>query len=240
MSTYDTKLAARDIVARDTMTFEFERPQGFDFKAGQWMDITLVDTAVAEAQGARHTFSIVSAPFGNKLAIATRMRDSPFKRALKLMPVGTQVRIDGPHGSLTLHRETLRAAVMIAGGIGITPFLSMARQASNDQAPQCLFLVFSNRRPEDAPFISELTQLERVNASFRLVATMTQPNKSNIHWNGRTGYIDEHMLRQVTGNLAEPIYYLAGPPVMVEAIRETLVDMGVADGAVRSEEFWGY
>jgi ferredoxin-NADP reductase len=240
MSTYETKLTARDIVATDTMTFEFERPEGFDFKAGQAIELTLVDTGGAGAQGARHTFSIVSAPFENKLAIATRMRDSLFKRALKQLMVGSPVRVEGPYGSLTLHRDERHAAVMIAGGIGITPFLSMARQAANDQSAQYLLLVYSNRRPEDAPFLSELTQLERVNVNFRLVATMTQAGKSNIHWNGRTGPVDENLLQQVAGNLPEPVYYLAGPPMMVEAMRDTLADIGIADGAIHSEEFFGY
>jgi ferredoxin-NADP reductase len=240
MSTYETKLAARDIVAADTMTFEFERPQGFDFKAGQSIDVTLVDTPVDEARGARHTFSIVSAPFENKLAIATRMRDSPFKRALKQLMVGTAVRIEGPYGSLTLHKDARHAAVMIAGGIGITPFLCMARQAANDQLSMYLLLVYSNRRPEDAPFLSELTQLERRNVNFRLVATMTQAGKSNIHWNGRTGPIDDNLLREVAGNLPEPVYYLAGPPMLVEAMRDTLDAIGIADGVIHSEEFFGY
>ncbi len=241
MSTYETKLIARDIVAADTMIFEFERPQGFEFKAGQAIDMTLLDTAVAEAKGARHTFSIVSAPFESKLAIATRMRAaSPFKQALKRLMVGTPVRIEGPYGSLTLHDSARRAAVMIAGGIGITPFLSMARQAANDQSSHYLMLVYSNRRPEDAPFLSELTQLERLNVNFRLVATMTQASKSNIHWNGRTGPIDENLLREVAGHFPEPVYYVAGPPMLVEAMRATLTDMGIADGLIRSEEFYGY
>jgi ferredoxin-NADP reductase len=241
MSTYETKLIARDIVAADTMIFEFERPQGFDFKAGQAIDVTLVETEVAEAKGARHTFSIVSAPFENKLAIATRMRAaSKFKLALKRLMVGTPVRIEGPYGSLTLHDNSRRAAVMIAGGIGITPFLSMARQATNDQSPHYLMLVDSNRRPEDAPFLSELTQLERLNVNFRLVATMTQASKSNIHWNGRTGPIDENLLQQVTGHFPEPVYYVAGPPMFVEAMRATLTDMGIAESSIHSEDFFGY
>jgi ferredoxin-NADP reductase len=240
MSTYETKLLVRDIVATDTMTFEFERPARFDFRAGQSIGITLIDTALTEAQGARHTFSIVSAPFEDKLAIATRMRDSPFKRALKQMMVGSKVRIEGPYGSMTLHKETRHAAVTIAGGIGITPFLSMARQAAHDQSPQYLLLIFSNRRPEDAPFLSELTQLERVNSNFRLVATMTQPAKSNIHWNGKTGPIDVALLHDVAGNLPDPLFYLAGSPMMVESMRETLADFGVAEHAIHSEEFYGY
>ncbi|GLU31453.1 FAD-dependent oxidoreductase [Trinickia caryophylli] len=237
MGTYDTKVVVRDIVATDTMTFEFARPDGFDFKAGQAIDLILPESGQPDA---RHTFSIVSAPFEDKVAIATRMRDTPFKRALRMLMAGSPARIEGPFGSLTLHKETRHAAVLIAGGIGITPFLSMIRQAAHDQSPQYLLLVYSNRRPEDAPFLSELTQLERVNSNFRLVATMTQPGKSHIHWNGANGPIDEALLRQVAGNLADPVYYLAGPPKMVEAIRETLTDIGVADAAIRSEEFYGY
>lgn len=240
MSTYDTTLTVRDIVAMDTMLFGFERPAGFQFKAGQAVDLVLVESEIAEARGARHTFSIVTAPFEDKLAISTRMRDSPFKRALKRLAVGSRVRLEGPFGSLVLKQDARRTAVLIAGGIGITPFMSMLRQAAHEQSPQFLLLVYCNRRPEDAPFISELTQLERVNSNFRLVATMTQPDKSNIHWNGRRGRIDEALLRQVTGNLNEPVYYLAGPPAMVDDARQTLSDIGVADDAIHSEAFFGY
>lgn len=240
MGTFDTKLVARDIVAADTMVFEFEQPVGFAFKAGQSIDLILIDTEVEAARGARHTFSIVSAPFEDRLAIATRMRDSAFKRALKLLMVGAPARIEGPAGSLTLHQDARHAAVLIAGGIGITPFVSMIRQAANDQAPQCLLLIYSNHRPEDASFISELIQLERVNSNFRLIATMTQASKSNVHWNGHSGRIDQALLRQVAGNLNEPIYYLAGPPGMVDAMHEALADIGVPDYTVRSESFYGY
>ena len=235
MSTYDTTLKVRDIVALDTMLFGFERPDGFQFKAGQAMDLVLVESEIEQARGARHTFSIVTAPFEDGLAIATRMRDSPFKQALKRLPVGAK----GPFGSL-VQKDAKRAAVLIAGGIGITPFMSMLRQAAHDQSPQFLLLVYCNRRPEDAPFISELTQLERVNSNFRLVATMTQPGKSNIHWNGHSGRIDEALLRQVLGKVHEPLYYLAGPPTMVGDIYQTLSDMGIADDAIHSEEFYGY
>lgn len=237
MSTYDTKLAARDVVAMDTIKFEFERPDSFDFKPGQAIDLVLPE---AGAPQLRHTFSIVNAPFEDNVTIATRMRDSPFKRALKLLAVGAPVRIEGPSGSLVLHQDTRRPAVLIAGGIGVTPFISMIRQAAHDQAAQYLLLVYCNRRPEDAPFLSELTPLERLNSNFRLMATMTKPAQSNIHWNGRRGPIDEALLRQVAGTMNEPIYYLAGPPGMVDAMRQTLTDIGVADPAIHSEAFYGY
>lgn len=63
------------------------------------------------------------------------MRDSAFKRALKRIPLGTAVKIDGPSGSLTLHKNSSKPAVFLAGGIGITPFLSILRQAAKDKLP---------------------------------------------------------------------------------------------------------
>ena len=113
--------------------------------------------------------------------VATRMRDSAFKRALKRIPLGTTVKIDGPSGSLTLHKNSSKPAVFLAGGIGITPFLSILRQAAKDKIPHCLYLFYSNRRPEDAPFLETLTELQRANPNFRFVPTMTEIENHNIN-----------------------------------------------------------
>src|SRR3546814_7537038 len=105
------------------------------------------------------------------------MRDKVYKRQLKGSSPGATVIVDGPFGSLTLHSKTARAAVFIAGGIGITPFMSMLRHAAHEALPQQILLLYSNRRPEDAAFLTELQELERKNPRFRLLATMTQMSK---------------------------------------------------------------
>jgi ferredoxin-NADP reductase len=240
MSAYETRLEGRDDVAEGTMAFHFEKPSGFAFKAGQAIDVVLVDPPGTDSQNARHAFSIVSAPFQRDLVVATRMRDTAFKRALKRLPIGSPVRIEGPFGSLTLHNNRARPAVFIAGGIGITPFMSILRQAAKEQLPQRLLLLYSNRRPEDAAFLPELLELERQNKQFRAVATMTNMDKSGRPWKGETGLIDEDLVKRAAGELSAPIYYLAGPPAMVEAMRRTLNPVGVDDDDIRSEEFHGY
>lgn len=243
MSIYDAKLEGREEIAEGTMAFHFSKPLGFAFKPGQAVDVILPGppgSPGADEAGARHAFSLASAPVDAQLTIATRMRDSAFKRALKVLPFGAPVRLDGPFGSLTLHNNRARPAVLIAGGIGITPFRSMLRQAAQDQLPQDLVLLYSNRRPEDAAFLAELQELEQQNRRFRLVATMTQMSKSGRPWDGIYGLIDEALLRQIGDNLVAPIYYLAGPPKMVEAMRQNLNFAGVDDDDVRSEEFYGY
>jgi ferredoxin-NADP reductase len=101
------------------------------------------------------------------------MRDTAFKRSLKKVPLGTEVRIGPAMGSFTLHKNSAKAAVFLAGGIGITPFLSILRQANHDRLPHKLYLFYSNRRPEDTAFLEALQLLERSNPNFLLICTMT-------------------------------------------------------------------
>lgn len=240
MNALDVRLKRREVVAQGTLAFHFSRPAGFDFKAGQAVDLILADLPGGERANSRHTFSLVSAPFESELVLATRMRDSVFKNALGALPVGSRAQIEGPFGSLTLHNNRARPAVMLAGGIGITPFMSILRAATKEHLPQRLVLLYSNRRPEDSAFLAELQLLERENNQFSLVATMTQMRESKLPWSGETGLVDEAMLKQVGAGLVAPIYYLAGPPGMVGALRDSLNHAGVDDDDIRSEEFYGY
>ena len=239
MSVYDSHLQKRENVAEGTIAFHFSKPEGFTFKPGQAIDLML-DVPGLTGDAARHAFSLVCAPTENELIIATRMRDSAFKRALGALPIGAKVAIDGPFGSLTLHNKVARPACFIAGGIGITPFMSMLRHAAQQQSEHRLVLLYSNRRPEDAAFLAELQDLERRNRNFRLVATMTDMEKSAASWGGETGMIDADFLSRVLTDLPSAIVYLAGPPGMVEAMRAVLEKAGVDSDDVRSEEFYGY
>ncbi len=240
MTIYEVKLTGREEVAEGTMAFHFEKPPGFTFKPGQAVDLVLHDASVDGEQDGRHAFSLVSAPFENQLIVATRLRDTLFKRVLKSMPIGASAHIDGPFGSLTLHNKRTRPAVFIAGGIGITPFMSILRQAAQDQLPHQLSLIYSNRRPEDAAFLTELQTLEQRNKNFRLIATMTEMDKSARSWQGETGLIDGSLLKRTIGDILAPIYYLVGPPALVAAMRQALNLVGIDDDDIRTEEFFGY
>lgn len=241
MSAHTVRLIAHHWIAEGTMAFHLEKPAEFIHRPGQAMDLILsrqhtdnhsVDT--------RHAFSIVSAPHEDELVIATRMRDSIFKRTLGSLSIGTLVQIEGPFGSLTLHENTACAGVLIAGGIGVTPFISMLRHATKHQTPQDLLLLYSNRRPEDAAFLAELQQLEAQNPRFRLSATMTDMERSAQSWGGATRKIDSAWIKQAVAGLTDPLFYVSGPPTMVAAVRQMLVTAGMDEEDVRSEEFYGY
>jgi ferredoxin-NADP reductase len=234
------KLKSKVILAEGTTAFYFERPSGFQFQAGQFCDWTLIDPPTTDAEGNSRTFTIASAPAERDLMIATRMRDTAFKRVLNSIVPGTEVELDGPFGQMVLRDDSGRPAVFLAGGIGITPFRSIAVQAAQMAQPHRLYLFYSNRRPEDTAFLDELVLLEKQSRNFKLVATMTDMAHSAKTWNGETDFIDGVMLSRYLPDIATPIYYIAGPPQMVAAMRKTLNQVGVKSQDIRFEDFVGY
>jgi ferredoxin-NADP reductase len=245
MIDYRSTLLGRTEVAEGTMAFQFEKPNDFLFRAGQYIDLTIAspETDLASGRsvnGLKHTFSIASSPYDEELVVTTRMRDTTFKQAISMLPVGSPAKIEGPMGSFNLHNNTARPAVFLAGGIGIAPFLSMLSYAAEEKLRHPIVLFYANRYLEDAAFIDALWKLERANPRFRFVPTLTRTNNNNTSWKGRTGHISPEMLLTQVRNLRGPIYYIAGPPTMVVASRQTLSEVGVDEDDIRTEEFSGY
>ncbi len=240
MAVYETRLLRRETVAEGTTAFYFSKPSGFRHQAGQSLLLTLVNPAETDGEGNSRTFTVASAPHEPELMIATRMRNTAFKRVLKTAPIGTTVSIDGPNGEMVLHDDATRPAVFLAGGIGITPFLAMARHAATGRLPHRLHLFYSNRRPEDAAFLRELEDMERINPRYRLIALMAEPEKSTRGWSGEIGFIRREILERYLDDITSPMYYFAGPPPMTMAMQKMLQQIGIAEQAMRYEEFYGY
>jgi ferredoxin-NADP reductase len=219
------RLVRRETVADGTMAFRFSKPQGFLFKAGQNILLTPGDGWES------HTFTIASAPHEPEIMIATRMRDSAYKRRLGALAPGDAVMIDGPNGMMVLHGDATRPAVFIAGGIGITPFLAMLRDASHRRLPHRSTLFYSNRRAASAAFLDELQAIERAHLNFRLVSTLTEEGGEPIA---------EALLRRHVADLTAPVYYVAGPPGMTIDVQGMIIGLGVSPDQIHSEEFYGY
>jgi ferredoxin-NADP reductase len=234
------KLKDRKEVAVGTMAFRFEKPSGWTFKAGQYLDMTLLDPSETDSEGNVRSFTIASAPHEEILMVATRMRDTAFKRVLRTMPLGTAVKIEGPSGDFTFKKDIKRTAIFLAGGIGITPFRSIVHWAAKEKLSNRIVLFYSNRHPEDAPFLAELQNLERDNPNYQLIPSMTEMEKSHQSWNGETGLIDKAMLGRHLKGAGPRIHYIAGPPDMVKGLHEMLHKAGVDDNDIRAEEFAGY
>lgn len=240
MSLPRTRLIAREEAAEGTIAFHFEKPQDFEYKAGQFADYTLIEPPETDEGGNTRGFTLASAPYEDTLMSTTRLRGSAFKRVLKDVPLGTEVELDAPYGDFTLHNNVGRPAVFLTGGIGITPVRSMVLQSTHDKTGHKLVVFLSNNRPEDAAFLDDFVAAAENNDNLTFVPTMTAMERSSQEWVGETGHIDKDMVSRYVDDLSAPIYYLSGPAKMVTAMRSLLNEAGVDDDDIRTEEFTGY
>jgi ferredoxin-NADP reductase len=226
-------------VAKGTLLVEFDLlGEEVDFTPGQYFWVTLLDPPYDDEKGPRRHITVVTSPNDRGvLGLATRVRDSAFKRSLAELPVGTEVDVEQPKGDFLLPDDTEQEYVFIAGGIGITVFRSMLRYIAEENLPHRVTLVYSNRDVESTAFFSELKELESANPNLRLVLTMTE----DPSWDGESRRIDADFLRDHLGDdLGAFTYLVAGPPGMVEAMEKMLAEAGVPEEQVRPERFSGY
>jgi len=227
---YSIPLKKRETVAQGTMAFYFEKPNGFLYKAGQYVDMTIPDKLDSQDQNNIRSFSIASAPFEQHLMVAMRMRKSAFKQVLRSLPIGETVTIQGPRGEFTLPKKTSQSLVFLAGGIGITPFLSMLRHITHERLVYSITLFYSNRTPQDAAFLEELQGYANANRTITLIPVMTE----------QEGHLHETLLKQYVPYLNAARYYLAGSPAMVGAMQAFLYRLRIPMDSLTLDEFSGY
>lgn len=232
-------LRDRKEIADGTTAFWFETPSSLNYKAGQWVDITLINPKYRDESGTTRTFSIASSPhIQNKFMIAMRNGKSAFKRSLRELVLGGEAKLTGIGGSFVLPEKFDKPIVMIAGGIGVAPMRSMIEWAIYKKLEHKITLLYSNRTPGEAAFLDELQGWEKENKNFKCVATITEG--FNPTWNGERGRIDESVLKRHIQDVSNARYYVAGSPAMAASMWQMLVGIGVDDGVIRTEEFSGY
>ncbi len=234
------KILRSEEIAAGTRAFHLSRPDGFEYEPGQTIDLYLIDPKDMDDEGPVRTFSLVSAPHEPELMFATRMRDSAFKRTIKNASAGMELKWDGPYGSFTLHKNASKPAIFLAGGIGITPFMSIIKSAVHNKLQHPIYLFHSNNTPEEAPFQQELQLLANENPNVHFIPTMTSMEKSPTRWSGEKGFIDWAMIERSVPDHSNAIFYIAGPPGFVTAMRKMLVEAQVDEDNIRFEEFPGY
>jgi ferredoxin-NADP reductase len=235
MAEYQMTLVDRQRIARDTMAFWFDTNGArYEFRAGQHADFVF-----GTASDNSHTFSLASSPRDREaIMIAMRMRQTPFKTALRAADLGTKFTVSRPRGSFTLHRDITRPAVFLAGGIGIAPIRSILQSATQERLPHKLYLFYSNREAADAAFMDELQSMAVQNPNFTLVLTVT--GHKTLAWPYEKGHITCEMLTHYLLGLNGPVYYTAGPSGMVTGMTDLLVSSGVSPDDMRTEEFGDY
>jgi len=209
-------------------TFVFEPSEALEWQAGQYLHYVLPHEP-ADERGAERWFTVASAPYEKTPQITTRLagdEGSSFKRALAALTVGDSIEADGPEGDFVL-ADSNAAYAFLAGGIGITPFHSMLKQADHDKVKLNVTLLYANR-DDKHPFRAELDAFAGNNPNLKIVY-LVNPER-----------VDETTIAKHVTDLSMPVFYLSGPEPMVKALATELGTLGVDESRIKLDDFPGY
>jgi ferredoxin-NADP reductase len=231
---FDAKVAAITPATPSIHALRLVIPDpGFRFLPGQWVDLSI------EIDGATHTsgYSITTSPIQQgmiELAIKASARHPVARWVHEHARVGDRVRVSQGQGPFVYLPEMSDNVVLIGGGVGITPMLSIFRHVRDARLSTCVHLVYSVSDSHEILFRDELETAARTHDNLYVSITVTQPDPS---WNGLTGRIDPVKLHALDVP-DDTLYYLCGPKGMVEDMSTLLHDLGVPMNRTIFEKWW--
>lgn len=209
----------------EILNFILEKPSNFSFYPGQYLDVEISDTD--DPLGKTRAFTISSSPTEDFLMISAKKGLSIFKKRLLNLKSGDELITSHPVGTFILDENT--PAVMIAGGIGITPFRSMIKYCLDQKLTIPTTLIYSNSG-RNFPFKEELNNWQSQLPNLKIIYHNTSINDR----------LNLTKLTTTVGTLANKIFYLAGSPKFVDGIEEILLNMEVDELNIRYDRFDGY
>jgi glycine betaine catabolism B len=234
----------------DVMSLKFskqdpERKKELDYISGQYAFFD-IGGVFNDPEGPLRHFTIASSPTENFIMISTRIRDTPYKKRLSsLEEKRTKVKVRGPMGKFILHEDHSKPAVFLSGGIGVTPFRSMIKYVTDKQLPIKIVMFDSNRDENNILYKNEFDEYLKINKNLKIIYAITgeggQPPLG--HWEGEIGRIDKPMITKYVSedDLNKSIFYICGPPAMLNAIQNILNEkLRIPKDRVKIEEFTGY
>ncbi len=216
-------------------SFYFSPVEKFSFKAGQYGFFNF------SVDGKKYSkpFSFSSSPLKSYVRMTTIISGSEYKSALDSLEEGREIEIVGPYGSFVLDSSAGKDICFLAGGIGITPVMSMLEYLlERDKSPE-MFLFYSNRTVGRIVFGEELFEMQKRIGPLKLINTITEG--AGEEFEGETGYINSEMIERYVENPSVKHYYVVGPPAFNYAMKNQVVkNLGVLNERVTGEEFAGY
>jgi predicted ferric reductase len=211
----------------DVISLEMSPIQApMSYKPGQFIFIQLPGALAQGINNEWHPFSIASAPTGGTIGIKVKALGDYSKSLLNALP-GMTVTVEGAYGRFTYTNFKNTDQIWIAGGIGITPFLSMAQSLHLAQNYK-VDLYYSVKSESELIGIQKLTELVNMpNATLRVIPYDTS----------KYGFLTPEAITRISGNLVAKEFFICGPPAMMKSMRKQLVALKVPNSSIHSEEF---
>jgi glycine betaine catabolism B len=239
----------------DVMSFKFDKNDEnklslLDYNAGQFAFFDIGEVYNDPKGPIRH-FTISSSPTENFIMFTTRIRDSPYKKRLVTLEKDVKVKVRGPEGQFVLHQDYTNPAIFLSGGIGVTPFRSMIKYATDMQLPIKIIMFDSNRNRNNIIFKNEFDKWASINKNIKIIYTISEKDQNNEQsslsnandWKGEYGRINKAMILKYvdTNVLNNSIFYICGPPNMLKAMQILLQEeLEIPKQRIKVEEFTGY
>lgn len=210
-----------------------------EYEAGQFIIMDLKTDE--DPEGATRCFSIASSPTeSDVILISTRIHKTPFKRKLVDLNIGDLVSIKGPLGRFILEEDRSKHLVMLSGGIGIVPFRSMIKYATDKNLPIKITLFYANRNEDNILYRNEFDEWAKTNPNLKIVYTLDDPSSD---WKGEQGFINKSMITKYLGTneINNSIFYICGPTGLLNIAKKFLKEeMNVSQDKIRIEIFGKY
>jgi glycine betaine catabolism B len=241
-------LERRSHVGTDIVSFKFRRGQDnnnnnnnnyLNYDAGQY---AVFDLGTKEdPAGPIRFFNMASSPTEeNFILISTIIRDTPFKKKLDRLDVGNSVKLTAPLGQFVLHEDHSRPAVFLSEGIGVVPFRSMIKYATDKELPMKITLFDASRNQDNILYKEEFDKCANSNKNLKIIYTLDIPDSD---WKGERGHITQTMVSKYLSSteMDNSIFYISGPPRMINTVKKLLqINLSIPKERIKIEEFSGY
>jgi ferredoxin-NADP reductase len=221
--------------------FVFNADKKLPFLPGQYLEWTLPHKK-ADIRGNRRYFTIASSPTEQEIKLGVRIQEkggSSFKRALQDMKAGDTMAASQLAGDFTLNTDANKKLVFIAGGIGVTPFRSMIQNLLDTKQKRDIVFLYTVPHPNELAYRDIFEKAGR-DLGLRYYYVVTRPENAPKDWTGKTGRMDEAMVKEVAPDYKDRIFYLSGPNAMVETYKQLLYKLGVPWTNIRTDFFPGF
>lgn len=236
---YRLKFTGKKHEAEGVYSFIFQTPEAIRHTPGQYMEWTLPGGKM-DSRGNRRYFTVSASDSENFLMLTTKFPDkhSTFKQSLLKLKLGDDIIASHVSGTFTLPDDKSKKVALIAGGIGVTPYRSMAKHAVDNKEKRDVMLMYAANSPDEFAFTSLFNQAKSVGWQAKYV--VTEPKNVPDKWKGYGGKIDAKLIKATLPDYKERVFYLSGPHGLVQYLEEELALLKIPATQVKTDYFPGY